>query len=291
MLAARGGHVVEHRRGDGAEIDHVQPRRGQAAHQRGHQARAGEPSVAPDRHRALAGGDGFAAEGAAELLGKVLIDGLADHAADVVGLEDARVDLHGLASDENRGIVGRPALDPSLIVIILGAALADSDSGMCLGSLGGAGTINLEVAAAANTEVVRSKRKAIKSLNLRDEIEDILISLGRQYHVIRPLRARPGVFYYVAVDRAKANLAMARMAIADTEIGCKALGVHPLKTVKRNEGQRDVTLRFPFRLSGNELPAYRGDARAALEAMDDVAAPTRRAGPARARTAAAPRAA
>ena len=33
-------------------------------------------------------------------------------------------------------------------------------------------------------------------------------------------------------------------AIADTEIGCKALGVHPLKTVKRNEGQRDVTLRF-----------------------------------------------
>ena len=33
-------------------------------------------------------------------------------------------------------------------------------------------------------------------------------------------------------------------AIADTEIGCKALGVHPLKTVKRNEGQRDLPLRF-----------------------------------------------
>ena len=33
-------------------------------------------------------------------------------------------------------------------------------------------------------------------------------------------------------------------AIAETEIGCKALGVHPLKTVKRNEGQRDVTLCF-----------------------------------------------
>lgn len=33
-------------------------------------------------------------------------------------------------------------------------------------------------------------------------------------------------------------------AIAETEIGCKALGVHPLKTVKRNEGQRDIPLRF-----------------------------------------------
>jgi len=99
----------------------------------------------------------------------------------------------------------------------LGAALVDSESGMTLGTDGGGAALNLEVAAAGNTEVVRAKRKAIKALNLKDEIEDILISLGRQYHVIRPLRARPGVFYYVAVDRAKANLAMARMAIADTE--------------------------------------------------------------------------
>lgn len=99
----------------------------------------------------------------------------------------------------------------------LGAALVDSESGMTLGTDGGGAALNLEVAAAANTEVVRAKRKAMKALNLKDDIEDILISLGRQYHVIRPLRARPGVFYYVAVDRSKANLAMARMAIADTE--------------------------------------------------------------------------
>ena len=99
----------------------------------------------------------------------------------------------------------------------IGAAVADSDSGMCLGSVGGAGILNVEVAAAGNTEVVRAKRKAMKTLNLRDDIEDMLITLGKQYHLIRPLRTRPVVFIYIAVDRARANLAMTRYALADAE--------------------------------------------------------------------------
>lgn len=99
----------------------------------------------------------------------------------------------------------------------IGTALVDSESGMTLGLLGGGSALNLEVAAAGNTEVVRSKRKTMGSLNLKDEIEDILITLGKQYHLIRPMRSRPGVFFYLAVDRARANLALARMALADVE--------------------------------------------------------------------------
>lgn len=99
----------------------------------------------------------------------------------------------------------------------LGAALADSDTGMCLGYYGGSGVLNMEVAAASNAEVVRSKRKAIKSLGLRDEVEDILISLGRQYHLIRPIKARPSVFFYLALDRSRSNLALARYALVDVE--------------------------------------------------------------------------
>jgi hypothetical protein len=95
------------------------------------------------------------------------------------------------------------------------AALVDSNSGMMLG---GAGTgVDLELASAGNTEVVRSKLKTMKSLGLDDSIEDILITLGKQYHIIRPIRAKVGIFIYLVLDRAKANLAMARRACQESE--------------------------------------------------------------------------
>ena len=98
----------------------------------------------------------------------------------------------------------------------IGCCIVDSNSGMMLGAAGG-GTVSLEVAAAGNTEVVRAKRKTMKALNLGDSIEDILISLGRQYHLIRPLSSNDALFIYVMLDRGKANLAMARHQLSAVE--------------------------------------------------------------------------
>ena len=95
------------------------------------------------------------------------------------------------------------------------AALVDANSGMMLGSAGAG--LDLELAAAGNTEVVRAKLKTMQILGLSDTIEDILITLGKQYHIIRPLQAKAGIFLYVVLDKAKANLAMARRACQDTE--------------------------------------------------------------------------
>jgi hypothetical protein len=100
---------------------------------------------------------------------------------------------------------------------IIGACVVDSNSGMVLGSAGGSPTFNLEIAAAGNTEVVRSKRKTMKALNLNDPIEDLLISLGRQYHLVRPLRSNDALFIYIALDRGRANLALARHKLAQAE--------------------------------------------------------------------------
>ena len=98
----------------------------------------------------------------------------------------------------------------------IGCCIVDSNSGMMLGASGG-GAMNLEVAAAGNTEVVRSKRKTMKALALNDQIEDMLITLNKQYHLIRPLSTNDALFIYVVLDKSKANLAMARHQLTAIE--------------------------------------------------------------------------
>jgi len=95
------------------------------------------------------------------------------------------------------------------------AALVDSNSGMILGESGSG--VDIEVAAAGNTEVVRSKVKTMAALGLNDRIEDILITLGKQYHIIRPCQRHDGVFLYVVLDKQRSNLAMARRKTQDVD--------------------------------------------------------------------------
>lgn len=99
----------------------------------------------------------------------------------------------------------------------IAAAVVDSNSGMVLGKAGVG--VDLDVAGAGNTEVVRAKMKTMKSLGLKDNIEDILITLGKQYHIVRPMTERTGVFIYLVLDKAKSSLALARIKAAEIESG------------------------------------------------------------------------
>lgn len=94
----------------------------------------------------------------------------------------------------------------------VGAAIVDYENGMTLGTIGG-GSLDMELAGSGNTEVVRSKKNIIHDLGLDEEIEDILISLNHQYHLIRMCENHKDVFIYLAINRDKGNLGLARRTI------------------------------------------------------------------------------
>ncbi len=94
----------------------------------------------------------------------------------------------------------------------IGAAIVDYESGMTLGT-GGGRNLDMELAGAGTTEVVRSKKNIIHDLGIDDEIEDILISLEGQYHLLRMCEKHDDIFMYVVIDRSQGNLGLARRKI------------------------------------------------------------------------------
>ncbi len=95
------------------------------------------------------------------------------------------------------------------------AALVDSSTGMVLGHAGS--DADLEIMAAANTEVVRAQLKSLATLGSTDAIDDILITQSAQYDIVRPLGANPSIFLYLAMDRKKSNMALARYKVAECD--------------------------------------------------------------------------
>lgn len=100
----------------------------------------------------------------------------------------------------------------------IGVALVDLTSGMTLGYEGGGNIMSMEAAGAGNLNVVRAKMQVMKDLDLKDRIEDILITLGKQYHLIRPLNdGAKKMFLYLAISKTQGNLGMARYRLQNIE--------------------------------------------------------------------------
>ena len=98
----------------------------------------------------------------------------------------------------------------------IAAALVDWESGLTLGTIGG-GRFDIELAASGNTTVVKAKMQVMRQLGLKGHIEDILITLDDQFHLIRPLSKSPSLFLYVAIDKKKGNLGLARHKLKSVE--------------------------------------------------------------------------
>lgn len=97
-----------------------------------------------------------------------------------------------------------------------GAAVVDSETGLVLGRVDAAGR-DLEAAAAGTMEVVRAARRMVHALEMDDDVEDVLVTLGSQLHLARTVTRSPAIFLYVALDRDTANLGMARLTLKQVE--------------------------------------------------------------------------
>ncbi|HEY0193354.1 MAG TPA: hypothetical protein VGC42_19690 [Kofleriaceae bacterium] len=93
----------------------------------------------------------------------------------------------------------------------IAASLVDLDSGMTLGSKSARGDFDISAASAYNSEMVKQKQKIMRALSLRTTLEDMLITLGDQIHLIKLVT--PTTFIYLAADRGSTNLAIVRVAV------------------------------------------------------------------------------
>ncbi|AXB55662.1 hypothetical protein [Flavobacterium fluviale] len=91
----------------------------------------------------------------------------------------------------------------------IAVAVTEIESGLSFGNLTIDPSFDPELAAAYNLEVVKAKLNAVKALNLNQDIEDILITLSNQIHII-DISPNKKFMIYLAADASKANLGMTR---------------------------------------------------------------------------------
>jgi predicted regulator of Ras-like GTPase activity (Roadblock/LC7/MglB family) len=93
----------------------------------------------------------------------------------------------------------------------IAASLVDLDSGMTLAIKATRTEFDLTAASAYNSELVKQKLKIMRTLGLTGTIEDMLISLTDQIHLIKLVG--PNTFLYLAVDKKQSNIALVRSAV------------------------------------------------------------------------------
>ncbi len=110
--------------------------------------------------------------------------------------------------DQMTDVIARLAAD---ISGFLGACIVDMETGMPLASRSSRSDFDLDVASAYNSEMVKAKNKTIKALGISSQLEDMLLTLSDQLHLIKMLG--PSTFIYIAADRQSTNLALLRSAV------------------------------------------------------------------------------
>jgi len=125
----------------------------------------------------------------------------------------------------SRGVLdaarGRQAL-ASLLKLdgLLGCALVDAATGMVLAhEARDDQPLDMELAAAAATNVLRAHRDAARSMGLPDQIDEVITTAGSRHVLIRALQRHADLFIVTLLEKHRTNLALARFQLLEVERG------------------------------------------------------------------------
>ncbi len=93
----------------------------------------------------------------------------------------------------------------------IGASVVDLETGMALAVKSSRPDFDLEVASAYNSEMVKAKLNTMRILNIHSGLEDMLLTLGDQLHLIKLVGDNQ--FVYVAAEKGATNLAILRATV------------------------------------------------------------------------------
>lgn len=108
--------------------------------------------------------------------------------------------------------------DAANICGFIGALLVDSESGLVLVAKGDS-TIDLPVVTAFGIQIVEVMLQHLGARGLNERVEEVLVTLGQQIHLIRPIAMAPGVLFHVCLDKKATRLGMARVQVKRIEEG------------------------------------------------------------------------
>ncbi|MDZ7854631.1 hypothetical protein [Sphaerotilus sp.] len=129
---------------------------------------------------------------------------------------------HAPAQAGRQGIQPRRALavldELTVLDGLIFVALVDGNTGLVKASP--ARGPDIDRAALAASEIWKTHRRTLRQLGHSrpgEPLEEILVTAGSRYHILRTLRAHPDLFILAVLDKLRSNLAMTRYRIMEAQ--------------------------------------------------------------------------
>lgn len=120
------------------------------------------------------------------------------------------------AAEEARAI-GRQLRQLMDTAGIMGAAVADSNTGLLVAGESHERGVNLAEAAAALAPAMQAHQRSNETLCNPRDVEEVIVSAGSRQFVMRPLLRRGTLFLLAQLDRGHSNLTLARLKVAEAQ--------------------------------------------------------------------------